>query len=288
MSENFGKNVIHRALDPEKDEEIIDIVKDEIKTILSKEWSYDDMAVIDTFRAEKKNQRVQKFVQRMQDEVQREQDDDVEDNIYTAPQNCEKFKFVYVKKEQPYDLRGRKVAVPSSYYMELLEIAKLKNLEIDVGKYIDSEIMGLSSQMIAFYPEFKDETDTRERNNARKYLTKFYQEYTGKSLELDEAKVFSNSKKKQFRDVAKTLKPFVESKLGKLYPIYNKFNLSTNLGSSGYKKQPWEIIKEMYITDTLQNDENDTKLAQDTASMLVQRLNKTPEEIGQLYFDRKG
>ena len=142
--------------------DIMTIVLDKLKSIKTREIKYDDFKKNALYKSDDVKSMATFFKHRM---VER---DDID---CPPPKPSQRFNYVIVKKNNKYDISGKKQKLQKRDKIEYLSYAKKHNLEIDVADYVDSEISGAMCQYILSYDQFKT------TNDAKKFIINKWKEY---------------------------------------------------------------------------------------------------------------
>ncbi len=161
------ENLLQTTMRPGNIKEISDLVYDAVDSFYTRNWKLDDFAKAIQYKPKtaaqrekgKGNKAVLAFADRM-----------AKQGIEVKP--FERIKIVKVKRyPYKYDERGRKKNRGQGDFMELLEVAKRENYEINIDDYMKGSIAGQLARLIVyrdeFYVEAADSSDfaIKEANN---------------------------------------------------------------------------------------------------------------------------
>lgn len=123
----------------------VELVKMKIDEIYKTDWPIEMFIMSKSYKPNKQNVTVQTFVKRMREER----------NIEIP--EYDRFNCVIVKKyPNAYDYRGRKIqgGVKVGDKMELVDIVKKENLEIDLDHYFDKSIKNQFARVLTYHRDF--------------------------------------------------------------------------------------------------------------------------------------
>jgi DNA polymerase elongation subunit (family B) len=165
----------------------IGIVKKHIARIYNEKWDMEYFIKIARYKRNSANV-AKPFVERMIREYEQEttlmQSDPAFKRMYYVPNNQAKFKYAVVKKPDDYDFNGRVIPRNQHWFMEYPEVITAKNYEIDLDKFVESNVLTPCARFIVHMPEFFKDTngnlveDDVAIKKAVKYLRAFTQHFT--------------------------------------------------------------------------------------------------------------
>ncbi len=178
MLKDICMDILKKTMSPENILTIIEIIENKITEIYQKDWNNSDdfsgFIMTGVYKPNKQNVKIHTFKRRMKDEY----------DIDLVP--GERFNYVVVRKYPfKYDYRGRKIALQAGDQMELADLAKEKNMPIDLDHYMSSSVNGQLARFITYHPDFHveptnplDDDDVKKAEdtilkNARKYIDNF-------------------------------------------------------------------------------------------------------------------
>lgn len=124
-----------------------ELVVDAVHRIYDNHTAYvlEDFIASDQYKPDKKNVKVQTFVERYK----------INRGINITPYI--RYKYVIAKKPDfTYDYRGRKQELSIGDRIELYDVAKQEELEIDLGYYMKGSVNGMLARLIAHHSDFYD------------------------------------------------------------------------------------------------------------------------------------
>lgn len=206
------------------------IIKDDYTTPIN----YRDFVLSSRYKPDKENVPVKTFVARMtaRSDAFRAACNHKDAEFTAPPEPGDKFEYVIVKKEQEFDLRGRKIPILKGHKMEYVRVylASLDTsapMEIDNNYYMESAYLRIFARFIAYdrrfaHPTVEPTDDARYKivdeysNNAAE---KFLVNYLRSLSEYDAVSIAARGKqhKQLFRAVNKSIK------CAMLTPIKHKF-----------------------------------------------------------------
>jgi hypothetical protein len=236
----IGNRILRSIVDvykpPEK--EVLDIVEEVFNDAIARreQWTMDDFIQSDAFRPLKDNKTVQKFVARMVEKHKAE----VEENkrrtergeplieyLYEPPAPGERFKYIVVKQEKFYDIKGKKITVTKGDLMEYVHTVQKLGLEIDIGEYLKSKIAGICARFINYHQKFQPEGVTIGPSFTMKDLDKYCQDRAKKFLiSIVDRYAAPSIDHHQCKRVYKKVEKKIKSELGE-----DTFNFLQNLES---------------------------------------------------------
>lgn len=178
MLKNICMDILKKSMSYENILTIIEIIENKITEIYQKDWNNsDDFAgfiMTGVYKPNKQNVKIHTFKRRMKDEY----------DLDLVP--GERFNYVVIRKYPfKYDHRGRKIALQAGDQMELAELAKEKNMPIDLDYYMSHSVNGQLARFITYHPDFHvepgnplddDEVKKAEETilkHARKFIDNF-------------------------------------------------------------------------------------------------------------------
>ena len=215
ISKKIGKKIISeslRLIEPHKHRpQMVEIVEQVIAdSIQSKEWRIEDFEIVATYKPHKKCISNNKFMERMKIMKKQEIDDGVpfQNRIYNIPEPNEKFRFIIVKKQTQYNIKGCKIIQQTSDKMEFSNVVKNKNIQWDIEYYLIHYVAGICARFINY--QFEGKNDIEMQSNAKKYIERKIKEYFIEENESTKYKKLYSSYMKQNK----------ETKIGKLLVTY--------------------------------------------------------------------
>ncbi|CAG8730762.1 uncharacterized protein OCT59_000623 [Rhizophagus irregularis] len=131
----IGEKIMREAMDINNTRSIHDIVEATLREAQNKEWDFNDFIVMGTWKPKKKNLCNNRFMERMRERNKR------------IPDPGERFSYVVVKGPRLRNEKGRLIPVRVGDYMEYADIAKEKNMEIDINYYLGTTV-GMCARFI--------------------------------------------------------------------------------------------------------------------------------------------
>jgi DNA polymerase elongation subunit (family B) len=171
--------------------ELLELAYDAIEDFYKKTWDLDRFAKTSQYKPKsdediaegKGNKSVLRFVERMKAR-----------GIVIKPH--ERFRYVIVRKYPfEYDYRGRKRHLQIGDFMELLEVAKSDNMEIDIDYYMENGIIGQLARLTVYRDEFfiesiddsdeeikkaDDASFKRAKAHLNEFASQYYKDYQDK------------------------------------------------------------------------------------------------------------
>ena len=171
------EKIMREAMDINNTCSIHDIVEDTLREAQNKEWDFNDFIVMGTWKPKKENLCNNRFMERMRERNER------------IPDPGERFSYVVVKGPRLRNEKGRLIPIRVGDYMEYADIAKEKNMEIDINYYLGTTV-GMCARFIneddRYQPppshkimQLKDSdekeklTDKYSQDEAKKWLKKY-------------------------------------------------------------------------------------------------------------------
>jgi DNA polymerase elongation subunit (family B) len=314
-------DILKRSMEIDNILTIKELVQEKITETYNKKWDendFDKFIMTDVYKPYKQNVKMHVFYDRMLKER----------NIKLRP--GERNKYVVVKKYPYYfDERGRKVPLKVGDMMELAEIAKSENMQIDLDYYMNKKINGQLARFITYHRDFQveiknydDEDEVKKAelkilNNARKYVdaycSQYYTQYINKGSiykdifkitsklvhnkllnNFDESNSTHNTiklltysvdiEKEEFDNwIKERITKDVEKKqynkdYGKKYIEYLIKGLDNK-----QKNEKIEVLQRIYYARKNNLLKESEKLYNDRQLILEQRLQKSLEDIRNLY-----
>ena len=207
LAKTIGNKIMWESMSISNTKTVHEIVKHVVSDAVNnkEQWKFEDFIKSASWRPNKNNISVHVFMKRMQVyfDIENKQNQKrlsmgevANDILYELPEAGERFNYVLVQKNSPsdmYDIHGRKKTIKVGDRMEFANVAKLKQIPIDIAFYIKSYVIGICARFInyddAFYPS-KDiiaskqmddkKIDKYTQDSAKKYLENFI-----KSLECN-------------------------------------------------------------------------------------------------------
>ena len=275
LSKDIGNRIMWEAMSLTNSRSLQEIVEltliDAVKN--GQQWKFDHFVQTDAYKPDKDNKPVQKFIARMR--VKHAQE--VEENkrlaaagkptkpyLYELPEAGERFRYVVVKRNADFDLRGYKSSAKKGDVMEFAHVAQALNLPIDVAFYMKSYVTGLCARFINGADQFQppdtshmDEKaiDKYAQAKAKKHLEAIILSATNSDKKTTQARGYAY--KRAFRGAVDILQsPLVES-----------------VGTGADVLRGDYLSYELFIDDEEDNvDETDEKLAVDGTAKCVEKL----------------
>ena len=107
---------------------IHEIVEDTLREARNKKWDFNEFIVMGIWKPKKQNLCNNRFMGRMRERNER------------IPDPGERFSYVVVKGPPLYNEQGRKVPHRVGDYMEYADIAKERNMKIDINYYLGTTV----------------------------------------------------------------------------------------------------------------------------------------------------
>ena len=131
----IGEKIMREAMDINNMHSIHEIVEDTLREARNKEWDFNEFIVMGTWKPKKQNLCNNRFMGRMRERNER------------IPDPGKRFSYVVVKGPPLYNEQGRKVPHRVGDYMEYADIAKERNMEIDINYYLGTTV-GMCARFI--------------------------------------------------------------------------------------------------------------------------------------------
>ncbi|RIB01140.1 hypothetical protein C2G38_2297601 [Gigaspora rosea] len=171
------EKIMREAMDINNTRSIHKIVENTLREARNKEWDFNEFIVMVTWKSKKKNLCNNCFMGRMRERNER------------IPDPGERFSYIVIKGPPLYNEQGRKMPHRVGDYMEYADIAKERNMEIDINYYLGTTV-GMCARFIneddSFLPppsdkimQIKDsdekekQIDVYSQNEAKKWLKKY-------------------------------------------------------------------------------------------------------------------
>jgi len=194
----LGNEFMREALSPENELDLIDIAENKIRKFFNTKLDPKLFILSARYRPDKQNIPVKRFVQRMIAEQKRCAGNPTLQALYEPPEPGDKFEYIVVKKPQLFTISGNKIDMKKGDQMEYVRVFMATQstdspMEIDLGYYLKSAIIGLFARFIAYHPKFQppkgqfnitDKEQYREMDvycidKASVYLTKLCDQIAG-------------------------------------------------------------------------------------------------------------
>jgi hypothetical protein len=200
LAKTIGNKIMWESMSISNTKTVHEIVKHVVSDAVNnkEQWKFEDFIKSASWRPNKNNISVHVFMKRMQVyfDIENKQNQKrlsmggvANDILYDLPEAGERFNYVLVQKNSPsdmYDIHGRKKTIKVGDRMEFANVAKLKQIPIDIAFYIKSYVIGICARFINyddnFYPS-KDiiaskqmddkKIDKYTQDSAKKYLENF-------------------------------------------------------------------------------------------------------------------
>lgn len=174
ISKMLGEEFIKEACSPENERELIDIAEDKIRKFFQMKLDPNMFALSAKYNPTKKNIPVLKFVERMKEMQQKYKGDPAVYALYEPPEPGDKFTYVVVKKEQKWNLQGKKIELKKGDRMEFLRVYNESQntpnpMELDLNEYVKNAIVGIFARFIAYHPKFQPPADKYDITDKEQY-----------------------------------------------------------------------------------------------------------------------
>lgn len=250
IAREIGMEIIEEVCSVFNDSEMLDLVNEKIKHIYSKQWELKHFVMNSKFKPAKRNVPVHTFVNRMTMQHQKyategtKWHNPVLASLYAPPEAGDPFKYIVVKREQSYDLRGRKIVMKKGDVMEYAEVYEYSQktndpLEIDLNYYMKGAIIGLLARFITYRPEFQPTEDVVDEDKfsvdkARKYIMNICDDLSG--IDRDQLRVVGRSYQKITKEVEASIRNRIVEKYGDgVDNVINYMQIPTVEHSDNYK-----------------------------------------------------
>jgi hypothetical protein len=198
LAKTIGNKIMWESMAISNTKTVHEIVKHVVSDAVNnkEQWKFEDFIKSASWRPNKNNISVHVFMKRMQVyfDIENKQNQKrlamggvANDILYELPEAGERFNYVLVQKNSPsdmYDIHGRKKTIKVGDRMEFANVAKLKQIPIDIAFYIKSYVIGICARFInyddAFYPS-KDIISSKQMDD--KKIDKYTQDSAKKYLE---------------------------------------------------------------------------------------------------------
>jgi DNA polymerase elongation subunit (family B) len=161
LAKKVGWDIIYDACRIENEMEIMPLVEDKIKEILSSRWDIEYYILKAKWKPGKNNVAVNRFVERMKAKYEAliGQGEYKLAERYKPPEPFNKFDYVLVQVRDQYDINGKKLALGKGDRMEYLQSyldsqATEDPMAIDVYEYLTSSIIGILSRLVVYDSRF--------------------------------------------------------------------------------------------------------------------------------------
>lgn len=197
LAKEIGFQIIEEVCSVHNTSDMLDLVHEKIKYIYSREWSLSNFVLNAKYKPHKRNIPVNTFVDRMKIAYDKYMKpgalhDPQRAAVCAPPDPGDPFKYVVIKRDQQFDLRGRKVNLKKGDVMEFLSMYEysqktMEPMKIDLNYYMEGAIFGLFARFIAYRPEFQpssvvtdpDIIDETSVKNAVKYIENYTNQLNG-------------------------------------------------------------------------------------------------------------
>lgn len=173
LAKQIGNKIMWESMSIKNRRTLRAIVEDVLRhAVIDGGWNFDDFVKSDAWRPDKENIPVQRFMARMRAARAIEDANNAAlvargepplPRSFELPEPGERFKYVIVKTGADFDLQGKKHDPKKGDRMAFAHVAKSQGLEIDVGFYIISYVVGLCARFINGDPEFLVPGETDEK-----------------------------------------------------------------------------------------------------------------------------
>lgn len=215
LAKELGMELLWEICDINSTDEVIDIVMRKVDYIYTKKWDVTYFQAKAKYKPHKQNVSVNSFMERMKI-MRKKYEGTLEAALYQIPLPGDPFDYVVVKKEQQYDLRGRKIPLKKADRMEFLSVYNASQettnpMQIDLNYYMSGVIIGQFARLISYHPSFSTD-DATSIKEANKHITKRCNEIIGYNPEI-QRKVGSRYQK-VYRSVNKIVINRLNEKIG--------------------------------------------------------------------------
>lgn len=221
--------LLRTSLSPENRKDLYELILETIDGFYSKKFSYEEFMIPGTYKKVseqqleegKGNKTILKFVERMYHK-----------GIIINP--AEKFHFVFIKINPfEYNEFGNLIKKKTGDRMELVDVAKEQNMEIDVDYYVVQRFLTALARMCLYKPEFKPREGFTEKKEEKKeidmcvakakallqrYASQYFTHYVNRAKV---AKVVSRAAQNIIDDGKKLNKKIIKAKWNSLTEFQN-------------------------------------------------------------------
>ncbi len=180
LAKIIGERIMWKCMDINNTKSVIDIVQDVLRdaVINLSQWEFKHFVLTASYKPNKDNKRVQSFVRRMRNRGEK------------IPEAGERFSYVMVKNlyddeipfDNMFDITGKRLAIKKGDKMEYADIAKKKNLQIDINEYISSSVIGLCARFINQGSDDMSDEDIQKKS--KKLLETFINDIENNHVDL--------------------------------------------------------------------------------------------------------
>lgn len=203
LAREIGMEIIEEVCSVFNDSEMIDLVHQKIKQIYATKWDLRHFILNAKYRPHKKNVSINTFADRMRDRHSKYNDsngpwfDPIKAATHAPPEAGDPFQYVVVKRDQSYDIRGRKIDLKKGDRMEYVAVYEASQetedpYHIDLNYYMEGAIQGLFARFIAYREEFVapanidvDQEDAYSIKLSKKYVEEYCNKISGVDKEGD-------------------------------------------------------------------------------------------------------
>jgi len=230
LAKEIGFQIIEEVCSVHNNTDMLDLIHDKLNYIYSKEWSLFNFVLNAKYKPHKRNIPVNTFVDRMRLTYEKYMKpgalhDPQKAALCAPPDPGDPFKYVVVKRDQQYDLRGRKINLKKGDVMEFLGMYEHSQktsdpMKIDLNYYMEGAIFGLFARFIAYRPEFQpgpevtdpDIIDETSVKNASKYVEAYANKIVG--IDKVEMRKQGNAYRKEANLINKKLMTDIKTRFG--------------------------------------------------------------------------
>lgn len=280
LLKDIFEEIMWNCMKPENLYDLFELTINKIDDIYRTKWAFDKFIQTGIYRPKKKNVKLQTFVARMH-----------ENGIEIKPN--ERFDYVIVKKyPYKYDSQGRKIDLSVGEFLELVDVAKSSNMEIDLDYYMKSSILGQLGRLIAYHPMFHvepaDESDTSLKaaeadsyKNACKFVHQYAEKYMAKYHQI------GKTYKKIYKTASTIFKRILHDSNPELADFANNDELTSNsIMERCRKSASCNIVEEVktFIETRLHNLTNKERITK--IDTLIDAQRNLTKEFNSTYASR--
>jgi DNA polymerase elongation subunit (family B) len=207
------ESLMWKSMKITNNKELLELGYDAIEEFYKKSWSVDQFGKTAQYKPKseediaegKGNKSVLRFIERMKIR-----------GIDIKPH--ERFRYVIVRKyPYEYDYRGRKVHLKIGDFMELVDVAKKENMDINIDYYMENGIIGQLARLCVyrdeFYIESLDDSDEeikkaddasykKAKSHLDQFASRYYKVYQDKGVAYQNTfKTIDKRLKQSYRDL---------------------------------------------------------------------------------------
>lgn len=232
LSRQFGFEIMKAICDLYNNDDMIVLVKNKLIEIYKTNWDVHYFVTSGKYKTNVKNITMQTFYNRMKTlyNIHKHTNPQLA-ALYRAPVPGEPFEYLVIKKEQDFDIKGRKINLKKGDQMEYVRVYEhfKDSMQIDIDYYIDT-LIGVFARFISYMPQFNpyadldyDTSDDISTTLAKKYIIEFRDQLIGKNN--DSIKQKGKQCKDAFKIVKKNVDQEMNCQLGNFYCIINDCKL---------------------------------------------------------------